>query len=371
MQQNLRIPGPTPIPPQVAEALGRPMINHRGPEFAALQGRVIDQLKHFFQTSQSILTYPSSGSGGWEATVVNLFSAGDSVLSVPVGVFGERFAKVGEAFGLNVTRVQTEWGQAANPQQVAEALKALPQARGVFLTQNETSTGVMNDIEALAKAIRAERPDILICVDAVSSLSCVDLQMDGWDLDVVLTGSQKGWMVPPGLAMIGVGQRAWAAHQKSTLPRYYWDFTKVIKAQEKGQTPYTPPVNIFFGLDVALEMMRAEGREAIFARHQQCADLTRERARALGLELFANPAVASNTVTAIKAPEGVSAKAITKAMRENESVVLAGGQERLDGQIFRIGHLGFVHEPDLVACMDALERQLKALGHQIPASANV
>lgn len=370
MQQNLRIPGPTPIPPQVAEALGRPMINHRGPEFAAILGRVTDQLKHFFQTSQSILTYPSSGSGGWEATVVNLFSPGDAILSVPVGVFGERFARVGEAFGLNVTRVPTEWGQAANPAQVAEALKALPGTKGVFLTQNETSTGVMNDIQALAKAVRAVRPDILICVDAVSSLSCVDLQMDAWDLDVVLTGSQKGWMVPPGLAMIGVSERAWAAHKNATLPRYYWDFTKVAKSAEKGQTPYTPPVNIFFGLDVSLDMMREEGREAIFARHQRCADLTRSRARALGLELYADPAVASNTVTAIKAPESVGAKAITKALRENEGTVIAGGQERLEGQIIRVGHLGFVHEPDMTACMDALERQLKALGYQVPASAN-
>jgi aspartate aminotransferase-like enzyme len=227
----------------------------------------------------------------------------------------------------------------------------------------------MNDIAALAKAIRAVRPDILICVDAVSSLSCVDLQMDAWDLDVVLTGSQKGWMVPPGLAMIGVSERAWAAHKSATLPRYYWDFTKVAMAAEKGQTPYTPPVNIFFGLDVSLEMMRAEGREAIFARHQRCADLTRERARALGLDLFANPAVASNTVTAITAPASIGAKAITKALRENEGVVIAGGQDRLDGHIVRVGHLGFVHEPDMVACMDALERQLKALGYQVPAAA--
>ena len=368
VSQNLRIPGPTPIPPQVAEALGRPMINHRGPEFAALLGRVTEQLQHFFQTSQSILTYPSSGSGGWEATVVNLFSAGDEILSAPVGVFGERFARVAEAFGLKVTRVPTEWGQAVNPAQVVEALRALPKAKGVFLTQNETSTGVMNDVQALAKAIRAERPDILLCVDAVSSLSCVDLQMDAWDLDVVLTGSQKGWMVPPGLAMIGVSQRAWAAQQNASLPRFYWDFSSARKSAEKGQTPYTPPVNIFFGLDVALEMMRAEGREAIFARHQRCADLTRSRARALGLELFANPSVASNTVTAIKAPESVGAKAITKALRENEGTVIAGGQERLDGQIIRIGHLGYVHEPDMVACMDALERQLKALGYAIPAT---
>lgn len=191
MDQNLRIPGPTPIPPQVEEAMARPMINHRGPEFAELLGRVTTQLQHFFQTTSRILTFPSSGSGGWEATVVNLFNAGDEILSAPIGVFGERFAKVAETFGLKVTRVETEWGQAVSPEAVAGALANLPNAKGVFLTQNETSTGVMNDIQALAKAIRAIRPDILICVDAVSSLSCVDLRMDAWDLDIVLTGSQK------------------------------------------------------------------------------------------------------------------------------------------------------------------------------------
>ncbi|MEO7002994.1 MAG: alanine--glyoxylate aminotransferase family protein [Ktedonobacterales bacterium] len=364
---NLRIPGPTPIPPQVAQALARPMINHRGPEFAALIGRVTEQLQFFFQTTQRILTYPASGSGGWEAAVVNLFSPGDQVLSVPVGVFGERFARVAEAFGLKVTRHPTEWGQAADPAAVVATLDTLPEAHAVLLTQNETSTGVMNDIQALAKAIRARRPDILIAVDAVSSLSCVDLRMDEWDLDVVLTGSQKGWMVPPGLAMIGVSERAWQATEHATLPRFYWDFKNVAKSLDKGQTPYTPPVNIFFGLDVSLQMMREEGREAIFARHQRCADLTRSRARALGLDLFANPAHASDTVTAITAPASVGAKTITKALRENEGVVIAGGQERLDGQIIRIGHLGWVHEQDITDCMDAFERQLTALGYRVPA----
>jgi len=367
VQQNLRIPGPTPIPPQVAEALARPMINHRGPEFAELIGRVVDHLKFFFQTSQRILTFPSAGTGGWEATVVNLFSPGDTVLAVPMGVFGDRFAKVGQTFGLNVARYDVPWGQAADPDEVVRQLDALPDAKAVFLTHNETSTGVMNTLQPVAAAIRAKRPDILIAVDAVSSLSCVDLRMDEWDLDVVLTGSQKGWMVPPGLLMVGLSERAWAATEHATLPRYYWDFRRAAKSLEKGQTPYTPPVNIFFGLDVALQMMRAEGREAIFARHQAVADLTRSRAQALGLELFANPAVASNTVTAIKVPAGVTAKALTKGMREDEGVVIAGGQEQLEGQIFRIGHLGYVHEPDITACMDALERQLVALGYRAPA----
>jgi aspartate aminotransferase-like enzyme len=364
--QNLRIPGPTPIPPQVAEALARPMINHRGPEFAEIIGRVTSGLQFFFQTEHPVLGFPSAGSGALEAAVVNCFSPGDTVLVVSIGVFGNRLAKIANAFGLKVERAEFEWGQAADPQVVAERLAALPEARGVLMTQNETSTGVMNDIQALAAAIRGVRSDVLIIVDAVSSLSCVNLEMDAWDLDVVLSGSQKGWMVPPGLAMVGVSPRAWEATERATLPRFYWDFAAARKSLEKGQTPYTPPVSLYFGLDVSLKMMREEGREAIFARHQRVADLTRSRATAMGLDLFADPAHASNTVTAIKAPAGIEAKAITKALREREEIVIAGGQERLEGQIIRVGHLGYVHEPDIAACMDALERQLAALGYRAP-----
>lgn len=368
VQQNLRIPGPTPIPPQVAEALARPMINHRGPEFAALLARVTDGLKHFFQTEQPVLGFPSAGSGGLEAAVVNSFSPGDEALAVTVGVFGNRFAKIAETFGVKVTRVEVPWGQAADPGEIVSRLDALPNARGVLLTHNETSTGVTNDLQALAGAIRARRPDILILVDAVSSLSCMDLRMDAWDLDVVVTGSQKGWMVPPGLAMMALSPRGWAAAERAAIPRFYWDARTARKSLEKGQTPYTPPVNIYFGLDVALEMMRAEGREAIFARHRRVADLTRTRAGAFGLQLFADPAHASNTVTALRVPEGIEAKALTKALREREGVVISGGQERLEGQIIRIGHLGYVQEPEVAACMDAIERQLAALGYRQPVA---
>jgi aspartate aminotransferase-like enzyme len=368
VEQNLRIPGPTPIPPQVAAALAKPMINHRGPEFAAILGRVTEHLKFFFQTTQPVLGFPSAGSGAMEAAVVNAFSPGDQVLAVTIGVFGNRLAKIAETFGLRVTRLEVPQGQAANPDEVAQRLAELPEARGVLVTHNETSTGVTNDIRAIAAAIRQQRSDILIVVDAVSSLGCVDLRMDEWDLDIVFTGSQKGWMVPPGLAMVGVSERAWKAVEQATLPRFYWDFRTARKSLEKGQTPYTPPVSIYFGLDVSLEMMRAEGREAIFARHHRVGELTRARARALGLQLFADPAHASDTVTAVWVPEGVDGKALTKALREREGVVIAGGQERLEGRIFRIGHLGYVHEPEIASAMDALERQLVALGYRVPVS---
>ncbi|HEY7834947.1 MAG TPA: aminotransferase class V-fold PLP-dependent enzyme, partial [Ktedonobacterales bacterium] len=274
MSQNLRIPGPTPIPPQVAEALARPMINHRGPEFAAIMRRVTERLQHFFQTDQPVFGFPSAGTGAMEASLVNLFSPGDQVLAVVAGVFGRRLAQIAEAFGMHVERLDVTWGHAADPAALAARLDALPDARGVLLTHNETSTGVTQDVQALASAVRARRSDVLVVVDAVSSLSCVDLRMDAWDLDVVFSGSQKGWMVPPGLALIGVGPRAWAAAETARLPRAYWDFRAARRSLEKWQTPYTPPVSLYQALDVALEMMIAEGRDAILARHHALGELT-------------------------------------------------------------------------------------------------
>jgi aspartate aminotransferase-like enzyme len=346
------------------------MIDHRGPEFAEIILRVTGQLKLFFQTSSDILTFPASGTGAMEAAVVNLFSPGDAVAAITIGAFGNRLAKIAETFGTNVTRIEFPWGQAAQTETVLERLSSIANLRGVLVTHNETSTGVTNDLKTLAEAIRRQYPDVLIAVDAVSSLSCVDLRMDEWDLDVVFTGSQKGWMVPPGLAMVGVSQRAWEANKQAKLPRVYWDFAWARKSLEKGQTPYTPPVSIFYGLDVALQMMRDEGRDAIFARHQTIGEFTRSRARQMGLELLADPAYASNTVTAIKAPAGIEVKALRKALREQDRIVIAGGQEQLEGKIVRIGHLGHVHQPEVSATMDALEKHLVALGYAVPAEAN-
>lgn len=371
MVENLRIPGPTSIPPQVAAVLSRPMINHRGPEFAEIVMRVTENLQFFFQTSQPVLGIPAAGSGIMEAAIINCFSPGDEVLVVSIGVFGNRLAKISELFGLHVTLMEVPWGQAADPDGVGHQLALHPNVKGILLTHNETSTGVMNDLHAIAHAIRERRQDVLILVDAISSLGCVDLRMDEWDLDVVLTASQKGWMVPPGLAMVAVSQRAWKAYEKATLPRFYWDFGTTLKWLQKGQTPWTPPVSVYFGLDVALKMMRDEGREAIFSRHQSIANLTREGIHALGLQLFATDlAHASNTVTSIRVPQGIEAKVLLKKLREQEEVVIAGGQERLDGQVIRIGHLGYVQEHEISACIAALKRQLMALGYVVPSSLN-
>lgn len=360
--QNLRVPGPTPVPPEVLHALTTPMINHRGPEFAAIAHRVTLRLQYFFQTASPLLTFSASGTGGQEAAIANLFSAGDHVIAITIGAFGNRLATIAEKFGLQVTRVEFPWGQAADPAVVEERLKFSTPYKGVLMTHNETSTGVTNDIETLARLVRQVSPDALIVVDAVSSLGCVPLEMDPWDLDVVFTGSQKGWMTPPGLMMIAAGPRAWAANKTASLPRFYFDWELARKNLEKWQHPTTPPVSIFYALDVALEMMLAEGREAIFERHARIGEYVRWRAKEMGLQLFADHAHASNTVTAIVTPRGIDTKALLKKLREEDQVVFAGGQAQLEGKIFRVGHLGHFEEADLVEAMDKLEIRLGEMG---------
>jgi aspartate aminotransferase-like enzyme len=361
-EQNLRIPGPTPVPAEVLAEMARPMINHRGPEFAAILRRVTARLQYFFQTASPVLTYPASGTGGQESAVANLFSPGDHVIAITIGAFGNRFAKIAEIYGLQITRIEFPWGQAADPNIVEERLKAAGAYKGVLLTHNETSTGVTNDVETLAALIRRLNPDALIAIDAVSSLGCIPLEMDAWDIDVVFTGSQKGWMVPPGVMMIAAGPRAWEANKTAKLPRFYFDWALSRKNLEKWQHPTTPPVSIFYALDLALEMMLAEGRQAIFERHQRIGDYVRWRAQDMGLKLLANHKYASNTVTAVLTPGGLNVKELLKKLREEDKVVFQGGQEHLEGKIFRVGHLGFFQEIDLVEAMDMMEKRLRESG---------
>ena len=361
-EQNLRIPGPTPVPAEVLAEMARPMINHRGPEFAAIMRRVSARLQYFFQTASPVLTYAASGTGGQESAVVNLFSPGDHVIVISIGAFGNRFARIAEAYGLNVTRIEFPWGQAADADVVEERLKAAAPYKGVLVTHNETSTGVTNDLETLAAMIRRLNPDTLIAVDAVSSLGCVPLEMDAWNIDVVFTGSQKGWMIPPGMMLIAASQRASEANKSAKLPRFYFDWTSYRKQFELGQHPSTPPVSLFYALDLALEMMLAEGREAIFERHQRIGDYVRWRAKEMGLRLLADHEYASNTVTAILTPESINVKALLKKLREEDGVVFGGGQEHLEGKLIRVGHLGFYQEIDLVEAMDLLEKRLREFG---------
>jgi aspartate aminotransferase-like enzyme len=338
------------------------MINHRGPEFAAILRRVTTRLQYFFQTASSVLTFPASGTGGMESAIANLFSPGDHVIAISIGNFGNRFAKIAEMFGLQVTRIEFPWGEAATPEIVEERLKTAAPYKGVLMTHNETSTGVTNDVQTLTALVRKHNPDALVLVDAVSSLGCVPLEMDPWDIDVVFTGSQKGWMTPPGLMMIAAGPRAWEASKTAKLPRFYFDWELSRKNLEKWQHPTTPPVSLFYALDLALERMLEEGREAIFERHAQSGEYVRWRAKDMGLQLLADHPYASNTVTAIQIPEGVNAKALLKVLREEDHVVLGGGQGPLEGKIVRVGHLGSFEEADLVEAMDALERRLREAG---------
>jgi aspartate aminotransferase-like enzyme len=365
-EPNLRIPGPTSLPPSVREAGARQMINHRGPEFAAMLARILDGMKPFFGTTSDVAMLTCAGSGGLEAAVVNTLSPGDRVLGVSIGSFGDRFAKIASIYGAEVTKLDAEWGYAAAADEIRERLRTMPDARAVLLTHNETSTGVMNPVPALAAAIRDAAPDALILVDSVSSLGAVPFEMDGWGIDVVVTGSQKAWMSAPGLAMVAASARAWTAMETSTMPRFYLDLRAHRDAQVKGQTPWTPALAVVFQVDEGLELMERETAAAIFARHEACAAATRAGLRALGFELFADPRFASRTVTAAKVPEGLDWKAFNSSLKAR-GLVLAGGQGKLTGLIFRLGHLGSVTLGEILDAIGVLEEA--SLEHARPIEA--
>lgn len=364
-QVQLRIPGPTPVPEIVRQAGARPMVNHRGPEFKELLLRVTAAMKQGFKTENDVLVLTSSGTGALEAAVVNTLSPGDQVLSVNIGNFGERFAKIAKRYGAQVSSYTVDQGKAAVPAEVGSQLRALraagTPAKAVLVTHNETSTGVTNPLEQIAREIRAAEPDALILVDAVSSLGAVPVEMDAWGLDVVTTGSQKAWMIPPGLAMIALSPRAWKAVEQATMPRFYFDVTMHRDALAKGETPWTPAITIAFALDEGIKLIEAEGYPQIFARHAACAAATRAGLTALGFRLMADPQFASNTVTSAWLPDGVEWSTFTKANRA-KGLVLAGGQGNLLGKIFRVGHLGDVHLDDIVRCMEILEETCAELG---------
>jgi aspartate aminotransferase-like enzyme len=362
---NLRIPGPTPVSPEVLQAGARPMMDHRGRKFAPIVQRMTARLKEFFQTENDVLLLTTSGTGGLEAAVVNTLSPGDRVLAISIGAFGDRFINIAEAYGVDVTRLNVEWGKAVDPEDVRRALAADASIKAVLVTHNETSTGVTNPLEEIARIVREY--DKLLLVDAVSSLGSIPLYTDGWGLDFVVTGSQKGWMAPPGFAMVSVSPRGWEAYAQAKIPRFYLDVGKARDFVGRGQTPWTPAVSVAYSLDMALEIMAREGMENIFARHRRIGQMVRDGIKALGLELFADERFASNTVTAIKAPEGVEVKALRNLLEDEYDLVIAGGQGQLAGKVFRIGHLGLVSEDDIRAALDALSKALPRVGHAVPA----
>lgn len=366
---NLRIPGPTPCPPEVLAAAGSEMINHRGPEMAALQERVSAGAQPFFGTSGEVMLISASGTGAMEAVVTNLLSPGDRVLSVSVGSFGDRFGSIAETYGAEVTRMSVEWGKAAAADAVAAAAEEA-EADAVLLTHNETSTGVTNPIAELAAAAR-EAVDPLIIVDAVSSLGSIEMEMDAWGLDAVATASQKGWLSPPGVSMAALSERGWAATETSTMPNFYFDLGKHREFQSRGQPPWTPTLPVLYAMDAALPIMMAEGPEAIFAKHHRFGAWTRATVKAMGLTLLADEAYASDTVTAVRMPEGVDGSSLTRRLREQYDVVVAGGQGKLSGQIFRIGHLGWLDEGEMSECFRAVQQALTDEGFAPAAGAEL
>lgn len=369
--QYLLIPGPTPIPLRVARAMDRQMINHRGTEFKAIIEEVITGVKNIYQTKANLLIYPASGTGGLEAAVANFISPGDKVLAVSIGIFGERFAEIAVRFGAEVEKMNFPWGTGADPQQIKDRIKQDKdgEIKAIIITHNETSTGAFNDIKTIRAAI-GNHP-ALFMVDAVSGLGAMELRMDEWDLDVVVSGSQKAFMIPPGLSFMAFSDRAWEVQKKNTNQRYYWDVTIGMQYQAKGQTAFTPPISLYYGLQESLKMLEEEGLDNVMIRHANYRDMVRASIKAMNLELFTEDKFASSAVTSIIAPQHIGANQICKYMLDEFNIILAGGQQKLNDVIFRLGHLGYVRELDIISVLAALELTLLKFKYELKPGAGL
>ena len=359
---NLRIPGPIPVPPDILKDMSRPMINHRGPEYKDLLLSTTDRLKRVFETEADVWIITGSGTAAMEAAVVNTLSPGDKMVNATVGVFGNRFTDIASAFGADVLTLDFPFGEAIDLDVLRKCLNDNPDVKAVTVTHNETSTGVTNDLQAVAGVVKGEF-DKLILVDGISSVASIPMSADAWGLDVVATASQKGWMLPPGFAFLSFNDRAWAAHAESTMPKFYLDVAQYKKYYEIGQPPYTPAVSIMFALDNALDQLLVEGMGSVFERHAAVGQFTRDGIKSLGLELFPrDERYASNTVTAVSIPDGVDATALVGKLRTEHDVIVSGGQASLAGRIFRIGHMGRTTEGDIQDTLDAIEDVLPKVG---------
>ena len=361
-KQLLMIPGPTPVPDSVLLAMAKHPIGHRSGAFSKVIGELTENLKWLHQTQGDVLMLAASGTGAMEAAIINFLSPGDRVLVGSNGKFGDRWAKVSRAFGLEVEEITAEWGKPLDPAAFEEKLAADTQKsiKATIITHSETSTGVLNDLEAINRHVKNHGVSLII-VDAVTSLGAMSVPVDAWALDVVASGSQKGYMIPPGLGFVSVSQKAWKAYETATIPKFYLDLGAYKKATDKNSSPFTPPINLMNGLQVSLQMMRSEGLESIFERHQRLRAATRAGVKAMGLPLFTADNVASPAVTAV-APVEVEAEQIRATMNKQFDIALAGGQDHLKGKIFRIGHLGFVSEQEVLTVLAALETTLQGLG---------
>ena len=369
LKRYLLAPGPTPVPPEVLLAMARPMIHHRAPEFDKLFAEVREDLKWLFQTRNDVLILAASGTGGMEGAVCNFLSPGDKALTVNGGKFGERWTKLCKAFGAQVTELKVEWGRAVDPQSVADALKKDPSIKAVYVQASETSTAVAHDVQALAEIVKGYDETILV-VDAITALGVLDLKTDAWGLDVVITGSQKALMLPPGLAFASVSEKAWRLADKAKNAAFYFNFKRERENQLKSTTAYTPAVSLILGLKEVMNILKGEGLEAIFARHAMLATAMREGVKAAGLVLFPQERP-SDALTAILAPQGVDGQAVYKNLRTQYGMTAAGGQDHLKGKIFRISHMGYIDSFDVITALAAVEMVVKGLGYPVKLGSGV
>jgi aspartate aminotransferase-like enzyme len=358
-QPQLRIPGPTPLPERVVRSMGRPMVDHRGPEFAEVLEDVIAGVKRVFGTKGDTLVYTASGSGGLESAVANLVSPGDEVVVGVSGSFGERFSGIASAYGCRVTRLEVEWGQPVEPADLAATLAATPGARVVLLTHNETSAGLTNPLPELARVVH--EAGRLLVVDGVSSVGSMPIDVDANGIDVAVTASQKGFMAPPGLVFVTVSERAWEASRQAKAPRFYFDWAQAKKALGEHSTAFTPAISVFYAVQEGLRVLEEEGLPEVYARHRRLADATVVGLRGMGFTPLAREGYRSAVVTAVLPPAGLDIAAFRKLLRTKYGVVIAGGQGKMSGKVVRVGHLGAVQSGDLVQVLWSMEQALEDL----------
>jgi aspartate aminotransferase-like enzyme len=354
-------PGPTMLPPEVLLRMAKPIMHHREPEFEKMMEEIREGLKYLFQTKNEVMVFTSSGTGAMEGAVSNILAKGNKALVVRGGKFGERWGEICKAYGIEFVPIDVEWGKAVRPEQIRHALAENPSIRAVYTQATETSTGVKHPIREIA-GIVGKYPDTVLVVDAITGIGVFDLPMDAWNLDVVISGSQKALMLPPGLSFAVLSEKAWTFVERSNLPKYYFDFKRELKSTQKNQSSYTPAVSLFVGLRESLRMMQEEGLEALFRRHKKLAEATWAAVKALGLELFA-PEAPSEAVTAVKVPEGIDGVKLQKLFFERFGITVAEGQDRAKGKIIRIAHLGYYDRLDMIMVISALEMLLKQMGH--------
>jgi len=367
IKNYLMTPGPTPVPPEVLLEMARPIIHHRTPQFQKILQEAEEGLKYVFQTKNEILIFAGSGTGAMEGAVANLLSPGDKAITVQGGKFGERWTEICRAYGAEAVPIDVAWGSAVDPKEI-EKVAAKTQAKAIYTTLCETSTGVTTDIKAIAEVTR--KTDAVLVVDAISGLGAVECKTDEWGIDVVVSGSQKGLMIPPGLAFASVSPKAWKLVDRSTCPKYYFDFKEARKAILKTDTPWTPAVTLIIGLNEALRMIKAETLEGIILRHKKMAKAIREAAKGIGLTLY-SPTAGSDAVTAINVPAGIDGEKLVKVMRDEYGVGIAGGQADLKGKVFRIASMGYMNQFDIIVTISCLEIVLNKMGYKFELGAGV